>query len=56
MILTLKNKKHPIEMNPMNANMTIVLSDFYPNPIAELMISVVMKVKNKEAPLRMPVT
>lgn len=40
----------------MNANITIVVSDFYPNPIAELMIKVVMKVKNNDAPFSIPVT
>lgn len=52
----MKNKKHPAKRNPMNANITIVVSDFYPNPIAELMIKVVMKVKNNDAPFSIPVT
>lgn len=40
----------------MKVNITIVVSDFLPNPIAELMIRVVRKVKNSDPPLRIPVT
>ncbi len=56
MILTLKNKKQPAKINAMKVNITIVVSDFLPNPIAELMIKVIRKVKNNDPPLSIPVT
>ncbi len=43
-------------MKPMNVNITIVESDFSPNPIAELIIKVVINVKNNDPPFNIPVT
>ena len=56
MISTLKNNTHPAKINAIKVNITIVVSDFYPNPIAELIINVVKNVKNNDPPLRIPVT
>lgn len=56
MISTLKNNTQPTKINAINANITIVVSDFLPNPIAELIINVVKNVKNNDPPLRIPVT
>ena len=56
MISTLKNSTHPAKIKAIKANITIVVSDFLPNPTAELMIKVVKNVKNNDPPLRIPVT
>lgn len=56
MISTLKKSIHPAKINAIKANITIVVSDFLPNPTAELIIKVVKNVKNSDPPLRIPVT
>lgn len=46
---------HPARIKTMKMIITTIVSWESPNPTAALMISVVKKVKNNEAPFKMPV-